>query len=539
MRSVFFSAILVSLAVASSPSGAQTAPRAADWPGYNRTLTGERFSPLTQISAANVARLVPRCTYDTREVASFQTGPIVIDGRMYFTTDTLTYAIDAASCRLRWKQRTPFAPTGLGVSRGVAFENGRLFRGGGSGHAMALDAETGRLLWDVYLGDSVPGTSSPMAPVAWNGLLFIGKAGGDNHGVTGHVWALDQRDGRTVWRFDVIPEIGPARATWGNAPGDPPTGGAFWTTFALEPEQQVLYVPAGNPAPDFRPEVRPGDNLYTNCVIALDARTGALLGYIQLVRRDAHDWDVSAGPVVLTTWAGRAMIASANKDGLLSLIDRSRIRAGPPVPASGNALWWHSLELIRQVPVTTRENTDLQLTRFGPTRFCPGSQGGSEWNGPSYSPALNLLVVGAADWCFSVVLDSGVAVQPGAPWTGDESGGFGTPDPFSKARGWVTAVNPETGAVRWKRQTTLPLLAGVTTTAGGLVLTGELSGFAVALNARTGAVLWRHQTGNPIGGGIITYQVGSRQLVAVASGMKSPIWPGNVISSRIVVYGLP
>ena len=532
--------LLAVLIAQAAPQGAQ---RNDDWSSYNRTPASDRFSPLTQITADNVARLRQVCMYDTREQVSLQTGPVVINGVMYFTTDTMTYAIDAATCVLQWKQRTPHKPTYLQVNRGVAYENGRLFRGAGAGYVLAIDAGTGRTLWNVPLGQLQPGESAPMAPLAWNGLVFIGNAGGDSHSVTGRVLALDQRDGRIVWSFEVVPDSGKIRDTWHNAPDVPPTGGAFWTSFGLDTAQRVLYVPAGNPAPDFIPELRPGSNLLTNSVIALDAASGRLLGYFQIVRSDFHDWDVSAAPVVLTTRGGRATIASANKDGLLSLLDRSAIRTSPAVGSEPGALpLAHGLSLLRQIPVTTRENTDVLLTPHSLVRFCPGSQGGNEWNGPAYYPPRNLLIVGAADWCYNVqqaAIPSMKQMKPGDPWGGDVGGGFGTPDSASKARGWITAVDADSGTVRWQVRTPRPLLAGITPTAGGVIFTGELSGDVIALNPQTGAVLWRQSTGNGIGGGVITYQARGKQLVAVAAGMKSPIWPTVVQSNRIVVFGLP
>src|SRR5690349_6308483 len=254
---------------------------AADWPTYNRTYAGDRFSPLTDITTANVARLRPLCTFDTGEQVSFQTGPVVVDGTMYLTSDRMTFAINAATCALKWKQALTFPPSSLQVNRGVAYANGRVFRGAGPGHVIALDAATGATAWDIELSPIQPGVTVPMAPIAWNGVVFVGNAGGDNYGVTGHVWALDQKDGHSVWRFDVVPESGPARNSWRNAPGVPITGGAFWTTFALDQQAGILFVPAGNPAPDFQPAARPGDNLYSNSVLAINAKTGQLVDYIQ------------------------------------------------------------------------------------------------------------------------------------------------------------------------------------------------------------------------------------------------------------------
>ena len=292
-------AVVLALSQLSAQRSVSPAPGVApdDWPAYNRTLAGDRFSPLSDITAGNVARLRPLCTFETGEQVSFQTGPVVVNGVMYLTSDRGTYAIDAATCAVKWKQQLAFPPSSLQVNRGVAYDNGRVFRGAGPGHVIALDAATGAVAWDIQLSPFLPGMTMPMAPVAWNGMVFVGNAGGDNYGVTGHVWALDQKDGHTIWRFDVVPESGPARNSWRNAAGIPITGGAFWTTFALDPQAGILVVPAGNPAPDFQPDARPGDNLYSNSVIAIDTKTGKLADYLQLVKADTHDWDVDAGPV--------------------------------------------------------------------------------------------------------------------------------------------------------------------------------------------------------------------------------------------------
>ena len=493
-----------------------------DWRSYNRTPTGERFSPLDQITASNVSRLKQVCTFDTGELVSFQAGPIVVDGVMYVSTDTTTYAIDGATCAPKWKQAHPHGPTGLQVNRGVAYDNGRLFRGAGPGHVIALDAATGSTIWDVPL-TSQPGVTVPMSPLAWNGVVFVGNAGGDNFGVTGHVWALDEKDGHTLWRFDTVPESGPAHDSWRNAPGVPVTGGAFWTTFALDPQRGVLFAPAGNPAPDFMPEARPGDNLYTNSVIAIDAKTGRLVDYVQIVKHDTHDWDVAAGPAIVTSRGGRSIVASANKDGLLSVVDR--------LP---------KMTLRYQTPVTTRENVEAPLSPDQPTRFCPGPQGGTEWNGPAYDRSTNLLLVNATDWCATVQQQrlATLAGRAGGAFSGATQG-FGTMDPPEKSQGWLTAVDADSGKVAWKYRSSKPMLAGVTPTAGGIVFTGELTGDAIALDAKTGQVLWRHPTGNAIGGGVVTYRAAGRQLVAVAAGFRSRIWPAPGDANRVVVFGLP
>jgi alcohol dehydrogenase (cytochrome c) len=269
-------------------------------------------------------------------------------------------------------------------------------------------------------------------------------------------------------------------------------------------------------------------------LIALDAATGGILGYNQLVKRDNHDWDVNGPPALATTRGGRAIVASANKDGLLSVLDRSGVRAG----ASGAAELATRLPTVFQSATTTRENVDVPLSRTAPVRFCPGIQGGNEWNGAAYHPALNTLYTGAVDWCANVQLAAEVAVpSAGAIWFGSAVGEIQAPP--SEAKGWVTAFDADTGAVRWKFAAPAPVVAGVTPTAGGLVFTADLTGQLRAFDAETGAVLFELATGQSIGGGIVSYSAAGRQRIGVASGMKSGIWPGAATESRIQVLGLP
>jgi alcohol dehydrogenase (cytochrome c) len=517
-----------------APANAAPPVADADWPAYNRTLAGDRFSPLGEINRSNVAQLQAVCTYALPETTSLQTGPIVIAGTMYFTTDTRSYAVDAATCAEKWQvERVGERRHPLGVHRGFAYLDGRLFRGTSDAHVLALDAGDGRTLWDRKIDTDAPGVSMPMAPIAANGLVFIGNAGGDQTGVTGHVYAFDAETGEVVWRFDVVPDEPAVRATWANADRLPVTGGAFWTSFTLDADKGVLYVPAGNPAPDFDVEARGGDNLYTNSVIALEAATGRMLGYNQIVKLDDHDWDVNSPPALATTRAGRAIVASANKDGLLTVLDRSRVAIDAPASEASSLL-----PIVFQAATTTRENVDVPLSRTEPVRFCPGIQGGNEWNGAAFHPGANALYTGAVDWCATVQLEEEVSVPPaGQIWFGSAPGNIQGPP--SEAKGWLTAFDADTGAVKWKFEAAAPVVAAVTPTAGGLVLSADLKGGLRAFDAESGEVLWELDVGQSTGGGIVSYAVGGRQRIAVAAGMKSPIWPGAADQSRIQVFGLP
>lgn len=546
-RSLPAVALLAAMLVAPLPgrAGAQGAPGATsgpgrgDWVTYNGSLAGDRYSPLTEVTTANVSRLRRVCAFDTPDTVSFQSGIVAAGGMLYFTTFNNTWAIDGATCQQRWKQTRAEPPTFLKVNRGVAYMDGRLFRGTGDGHVLALDAATGRVLWDAEIANPKIGESVPMAPVAWNGLVFVGNAGGDNFGVTGRIYALDAATGRVAWQFKTLPDTGWARRTWTRASDrNPPTGGALWTSFAVDAPNGVLYVSTGNPGPDFVQALHPGRSLYSNSVLALDARSGRVLAWVQPVRNDFHDYDVSAAPALITNRGGVPFLLAAAKDGYVYGIDRSRVSANGG-PGSDST----SLRVRFAADVATHENgrQPLSSTRF--TRFCPGTQGGVEWNGPTYHPEAGLLVVNSIDWCTSVKLQPLDTLHgaPGMPWTGmdDPMMAFGKQDPVSRWRGWITAADARTGRVRWRKRTPKPMVAGITSTAGGLVFTGDLDGNVLALDARTGRELWRDATGKAIGGSVMSYDAGGRQYVAAAAGLNSAIWPVKGGTATVVIYALP
>ncbi|MGB6452006.1 MAG: PQQ-binding-like beta-propeller repeat protein, partial [Steroidobacteraceae bacterium] len=495
----------------------------------------DRYSPLAEITTANVGRLKLRCAFTLPELVSFETGPIVVDGTMYFTTFEGSYAIDASRCTEKWSRHDrSTGPPGLAVNRGFAYLDGRLFRGTADAHVIALDAANGHVLWDRVLEVEGPGVSIPMAPIAANGRVYIGNAGGDTVGVTGHVYALDARDGHLIWRFDVVPAHGYARRTWTNS-RLPISGGAFWTSFTLDEAKGILYVPAGNPAPDFDTLDRTGEDLYADSVIAIDAASGRLLGYNQLVKHDSHDWDVDSAPTLATTRAGRRIIASANKDGLLSILDRSKIGRSPA--ASGDRA--PVIPLLSQTPTTTRQNVDVPLSREHPVHFCPGMGGGSEWNGAAFSPRTDSLFVGAVDLCARVQIVPELAVPAtGQVWFGTTGSMAEMRDPSAMARGWLTAFDAENGRVRWKFKAPHPIVAGVTPTGGDLLFAADRSGDVFALDQRNGLVLWQTNTGQSIGGGLVVYRAGGHELLAVPSGMTSLGSPASADKSRILVYEL-
>ncbi len=486
----------------------------SDWLMYNKGYEGQRYSKLDQLNARTVTKLRPICMLQLGELGTFQTGPVVYDGVVYATTHLSTYAIDATSCRKLWShQHIAHGPEMNATNKGVALAGGRVIRGAQDGFVYALDAKTGELLWEWQVADWSIGEGIGAAPLVWNGLVFIGKAGGD-WGIRGGIMALKVEDGSLAWRFDVTPtgdEIG--ADTW-QSPGTAlHGGGASWVTFALDRSTETLFIPVGNPGPDYNKRMRPGANLFTNSVVALDARSGTLKWWYQLVPNDDHDWDTTV--VSLFNSGGKKLVATAGKDGVLHVLRRD------------------DGKLAFKLPVTTQLNHDVPLTPQG-VRVCPVA--GVQWNGPAYSPMTGLLYVNAIDWCTVFKLGPDPAWVATVPYTG-LSNGWGTNDPLDKWHGWINAVDPGTGKLRWRVESPTPMYAAVTPTAGDVLFTGDLNGNFLVLNGRDGKELYRFNTGGPLAGGIVTYQHKGKQYVAVASGNSGGSIP-LAGSATIVIFGL-
>jgi len=512
----------------------------ADWPSYNKTLTSNRFSPLAQINRNNVGTLRILCTYDTGQYTGFTSGLIELNGALIGTTEYDIFSIDPANCHQNWRTHESYEPaTPQGVNRGAAYLDGSLFRGTQDGRVLAYDFKTGHRLWATAIADPAKGETVPAAPIAWNGLVFAGNAGGDIKGVKGRMYALDAKSGKIVWEFYLVPK-GPqdvARgpqgaspldmASWHNAFGAPITGGATWTSYSLDPDAGLLYVPGGNPAPDFATGVRDGANLYSGSVVVLDAKTGNYKTHFKIVPRDWHDWDISNPPAIIHTAGGKTLMSVAPKDGHLYGFDLTT-----------NAM------LYRE-PVTRVENADATFSAGKAVHFCPGSIGGAEWNGPAYDSTTNLILVGEVDWCTTVKLQTAGQIEgtaKGQPWSGEASLNpfniWGKPDPFGDWAGWLYASDADTGAWKWRVKTNYPIQSGVTPTAGGVVFFGDMGGNFYAVDAASGAKLWGGKIGGAIGGGVITYMAAGAQKVAVATGLTEVLWPTEITTAKVSILGL-
>jgi alcohol dehydrogenase (cytochrome c) len=500
-----------------------------DWVYVDHDLAGTRYSRLKQITTKNVSRLVKACAYSFPDKEPSQTAPIVSAGRMYLTTAHYTVAVDGADCHLIWSSTwTPRDHEPTNTHRGAALADGKIIRGTDDGFLLALDAEDGHSLWARRIADPKEGYFISMPPLVHGHLIYIGPAGAET-AAHGWVGAFRISDGEQVWRFNIVPADGePGADTWGPDPAARRHGGGnLWTPMSFDVLRNLLYVPAGNAAPDLYDDDRRGVNLYTNSLIALDATTGQLAWYRQFVPHDVHDYDVThVAPLFRTTITGstRNVIASTGKDGLLRLLDRD------------------SKDTIYSVPFTNRLNAEAPITTT-PLRVCPGTLGGQEWNGSAYYAKQNLLIVPATDWCAEFNKDT-TAPDPEKEHThAFYFGGQTKFDPWSAARGRLTAFDASTGHEKWRHDAAKPLVAGVTATEGDLVFTGELSGDLLALDARSGKVLLRSDLGGPAGGGVVTYSAGGVQNVAVVSGfvgvynlVAPEIGGGN---TTVTVFRLP
>jgi glucose dehydrogenase/cytochrome c553 len=485
------------------------------WLMYNQGYLGQRYSELDQINRDTLSELQPLCTLQLGTTMSFQASPIVWDGLIYVTTPYRTVAMDATTCEQVWSHTyTPTAPEPFTTNRGVAVADGRVFRGTTDAHFLALDAKTGELLWKIRPVDSSEGYFLSSAPIVWEDRVYTGTAGAD-WGAPAIMFAFDVEDGSTEWTFDQIVD-----ETFGSAEAAATGGGSNWTSYSLDPETGNIYIPVGNPAPDFAADYRPGRNLYTNSALILDAETGELDHYYQQIPNDALDRDTAAAPVLfrLTGENGEETLYTAvgNKGGHLYLYNEE------------------TREQVYRVPVTTLENATAAPTTEG-VHVCPGINGGVEWYGPAFDPERSALYVPAVDWCSTFTLGE-VRYTPGQLFFG----GSYTFDPVEEAQGWIRSFDAASGEEQWRYESELPVVAGVTPTAGGIVFAGELTGDFIVLDAETGERLWSYFTGGPIGGGISTYEIDGRQYVAVASGNASRTWSPDVSpAATMFIFGLP
>ena len=541
-----------------------------DWTTVNKNIHSQRYVDLDMINTSNVHNLKPICEIDLNEPTWFSSGILKIGTTLYFTTRRITFAVDATNCQKIWRyvnEELPFAATSN--NRGLAYLHGKngkpdlLFRGTASGHMIALDPKTGKVVWDVAAADPVRLESFVAAPVAGDGKVYIGIATADL-GVCGHVLAFDAYTGKELWRHYNVP----VKTVNGEVVCDEYHGGAQWTSLTLDTVKNELYVPVSNPNPDYTDAGRPGPNLQTNSVLVFDTETtnpkGDCIGIYQAVPSDVHDWDLGTAPTLYTIGGkngnpDRDMLAVAGKDGLVYILERKRINE----------------DSIALIPLHTAVGTDTFNTTspfpvnkdFPPNDtavlVAPGSIGGAQFTGTSHDPINSSLYVGMNDFpWFYFSYDGPVAPRKEANHitatdfealentTGEahDTVGFTQPD-LSLGKppiGFVTAIDDESGKVLWQFKAPAQVQAGTVPTKGGIVFAGDTYGNLYALDSKTGKELHRISTGGALNSGLISYEVGGEQYVAAEVGglsMNPPgIIPGRPIrpeaTARLKIFAL-
>lgn len=494
---------------------ASAAGEPASWLTYSGTYNGHRFSPLAEITPANVARLRPAWVYQVQEPGIVEMTPLVADGVVYVTEPrSQVAALDLRTGRTLWRYdpQVPKNVRAIGyfpVNRGVALLDDRVYVGTLDARLVALDAASGAVRWETQVADNALAYGITSAPLAVDGKIVIGISGGEA-GVRGFLDAYDAKTGARVWRFDTVPGPGQkGHDTWG---GDSwKTGGApTWLSGSYDRELNLLYWGVGNPAPDWNGDSRPGDNLYSSSMIAVDARTGVLRWHFQFTPHDTHDWDANQIPVLVDAVMGgrpRTLVVTANRNGFYYVLDRAtgEFLAGT---AYAKQTWARGLDARgRPIVIPGTEPSEAG------TLVWPSLQGATNWFSPSYDAGRRLLFVPVREMG-SKYFKAEAEYEPGKPFMG----GGEVIDAPGEAYGAVRALDVLTGERRWEHRLLSPLWAGVMATAGGLVFGSTNEGNVFALDADTGRALWDFQTGGACAANPISFEIDRRQHVATACG---------------------
>ena len=502
-----------------------------NWLMYSGGYMSQRYSLLREIDRTNVKNLELKWILPNQVFGAWQATPLVVDGIMYLTqrpNDVM--AVDAKTGRVFWQYRHTVSPDARvccgSNNRGLAILGDTLFLATLDARLIAIDARNGRPLWNVVVGDPKLGYSMTMAPLVVKDKVLIGTGGGE-YGIRGYIAAHDAKTGKEVWRFYTIPGPGePGHETWS---GDDwkTGGGSIWLTPSYDPELNLTYWGVGNPGPDWNPDQRPGDNLYTDSVVALDADTGALKWHFQFTPNDGYDYDaVQIAVLADLNWRGTPTktMLWANRNGMFYVLDRAtgRFLHGSPFVKVN----WNSGLDEKGRPIPTPQPAGQ------PT--WPGNQGGTNWYSPSFSPRTELFYVSTWEGYASIYRKEQQTYVPGRSFGGGGAGAV-TPVPGAPGvrigratpinnwtdavgHGTVMALDPRTGQQKWKFEQFDVTDSGILTTATDLLFTGGREGYFHALDARTGELLWKVALGGQIANGPITYAIDGKQYVSVISG---------------------
>jgi alcohol dehydrogenase (cytochrome c) len=500
-----------------------------NWLTYSGGYMSQRYSPLDQITPANVKSLEQKWVFQAESLQKFEASPLVVDGVMYVTQPPNdVVALDGKTGRAYWIYRYHPAlgakPCCGAVNRGLAILGDVLFMATIDAHLVAIDARSGKPLWNTTVADYDAGYSMTLAPLVLKDKVIVGVAGGE-YGIRGFIAAYDSRSGKEAWRFYTIPGPGePGHETWPADDSWRHGGASIWMTGSFDPDLNLTYWGIGNPGPDWNPSQRKGSNLYSDSAVALDADTGKLKWHFQFTPNDPYDYDSVQVPVLADlSWDGkpRKLLLWANRNGFFYVLDR----------ANGEYLSGHPFVKVTWASGLDDSGKPMMTSQPPGTPVYPGVQGGTNWYSPSYSPRTGLFYVSAWEDYASIFVPEDDEYKSGQNFTGGHPASPipGAPNPSLRGgpinntteltgHGAVLALDVRTGQPKWRFPMTDVTDAGILTTAADLVFTGGREGYFQALDGRTGALLWKASVGGAISAAPVTYQIEGRQYVAIAAG---------------------
>jgi alcohol dehydrogenase (cytochrome c) len=493
-------------------------PPSADWISYNGDYSGRRYSGLGEINRANVASLRAQWVFHAHNSNRLEVTPVVVNGIMFVTAANDAFALDARTGRVIWHHAWPTSEgliddASRHLNRGVAVWHNRVFMETDNAHLLCLDARSGNLIWDVAYADWNRNYGATSAPLVVKDKVMVGTSGGDD-GVRGFIAAFDAQTGKLAWRFWTIPAPGEfGSESW---PGKMYLhgGGTTWMPGTYDPELNTIYWGTSNPAPDFEGSVRPGDNLYTDCVLALDPDTGKLKWYFQFTPHDLFDYDAVETPILVDgSFKGekRKLLVQANRNGYVYVLDRTNGKFLSAVPFVEKLTWAKGIDAQGR-PI----RTGLKPTPEG-TRICPGFAGATNWFAPSYNESTHLVYFMALEECQTFFSKT----EPQEFKEGEMYYSTGTQRiPNEESGKLLIAYSLDTQSLAWKYpQVGQARSAGGTmTTAGGLVFVGDDASSLEAVDAQTGKALWYFNTGQTISASPMTYSLAGKQYVVIAAG---------------------
>jgi len=491
-------------------------PVAANWPSYNGDYTGRRYSALREINVGNVAQLRAQWVFHAQSSSSLEVTPVAVDGILFVTAANDAFALDARAGRTLWHHARPVTEgliddASQHHNRGVGIWHSHIYMETDNAHLLCLDARSGNLLWDVAYTDGNRNYGATSAPLVVKNKVIVGTSGGDD-GVRGFIAAYDAETGKEAWRFWTIPGPGEfGAASW---PGESYKlgGGTTWMPGTFDPELNTIFWGTSNPAPDFDGAPRPGDDLFTDCLLALDPDTGKLKWYFQFTPHDLFDYDATETPVLVdATFHGQArkLVVEANRNGFLYVLDRNN---GTFLAATRfvEKLNWASAIDEKGRPI----GTGVKPSAEG-TRVCPGMVGATNWHSPSYNPETSLFYFMALESCNVLALKP-QQFKPGQTYY--STGARHKEGDYNQKI--LLAYSLEGDKPEWRYvQAGMGHSAGGTmTTAGGVVFFGDDAQSFEAVDARTGKPLWHFNTGQNIAASPMSYAINSKQYVAIAAG---------------------